>query len=130
MSETLFVEFDVEFYRDFRSVNFSLEIKRVDMGLHVVHLASRDCGLVVGPISPGRRRFGVEIPNCMLYPALYQISFRVWLPGAMLDRVTDAVSFSMVQSDVSRRMTPLARHREAIFYQPSKWHEISEVDEN
>jgi hypothetical protein len=36
----------------------------------------------------------------------------------------------MFQSDVSRRTTPLARHREAIFYQPSKWQEVPEFPEN
>jgi lipopolysaccharide transport system ATP-binding protein len=131
MGETVIAEFDVEFLRDFRSVNFSLEIKRADMGLHVVHLQSRDSGLVVGPITPGRRRFRAEIPNCLLYPAAYHISFRVWpLHGVVLDRVTDAVSFSMVQSDITRRTQPLARHREAIFYQPSKWQEVVELPED
>lgn len=124
MGETLVVEFDAEFHRAFRSINCSMEISRIDMGLRVLHMESQDCGYVMEDMAPGKHRFRVEIPNCLLYPASYQIMLCLWGPGATFDYVHDALSFSMVQSNVSKRTAPLSLHRQAVFYQPSTWREI------
>ena len=124
MGETLVVEFDAEFHRSFQSINCSMEIQRTDMGLRVLHMESQDCGFVIEDIAPGKRRFRVEIPNCLLYPASYQIMLCFWAPGATFDYVADVLSFSMVQSDVSKRTAPLSLHKQAVFFQPSTWQEI------
>jgi hypothetical protein len=79
---------------------------------------------VIEDIAPGKRRFRVEIPNCLLYPASYQIMLCFWGPGATFDYVADVLSFSMVQSDVSKRTAPLSLHKQAVFFQPSTWQEI------
>src|SRR5262249_22862222 len=64
MGETIVLEFDVEFYRDFSSVNFTLEINRTEMGMRVLHLQNDDGGFAIDQISQGVHRFRVEIPNC------------------------------------------------------------------
>ena len=124
MGETLVVEFEADFYRPLASTNFSLEVKRADLGIHVLHLESQDSGFTLEQVTPGKRRFRAEIPNCLLYPALYQVFLCAWAPGSTYDYVADVLSFSMVQSDVSKRTSPLSLHKQAIFYQPSAWRDI------
>jgi lipopolysaccharide transport system ATP-binding protein len=124
MGDTLAIEFDIEFCRSLPSAFVSLEIKRLDMGIHILHLESQDCGFSLQDISARRRRFRVEIPNCLLYPTSYQVILCVWSPGATYDYVSDLLNFSMVQSSVTKRTLPLSMHRQAIFYQPSHWCEI------
>jgi len=121
MGDTLIVELDVQFFRPFPSVNIALGIRRVDLGIEVLHLESEDCGLVLEDISPGTRRLRIEIPNCTLYPAMYRISPHIWNPSVIYDYVPDAMGFSMVQTNISKRSLPLSLHKQAIFYQPSKW---------
>ena len=124
MGETIIIEFDVEFFRRLASVDFSVEIERIDMGLHVLHLINQDCGFFIKPSQKGKRRFRVEIPHCLLYPARYQIILCIWANGATFDYVQDILEFTMVQSDISQRTTPLSMHTQAIFYISSKWQEI------
>lgn len=124
MGETLVVEFDAEFYRGFPSVNLSLEVKRTDMGIHVLHLESQDCGCRLEKIPEGKRSFRVQIPNCLLYPSHYQISLSIWGAGTF-DKVLDVLSFSVVQSDITKRTYPLSRHTQAVFYAPSVWEDLT-----
>lgn len=124
MGDTIVLEFDVEFYRSFPSVNLTLEINRTEMGMRVLHLQNDDCGFAIQQISQGHRQFRVEIPDCLLYPASYDIMLCVWTPGATIDYVESVASFSMVQSDVTKRTHPLSMHKQAIYYTPSMWTEL------
>ena len=102
MGETLVLEFDVEFSRAFPSANFTVEINRKEMGMRVLSLQSEDSGFAIHQVLPGRRRFRVEIPNCMLYPTSYEIMICLWEHGKTFDYVDGIVEFSMIQSDVTR----------------------------
>jgi hypothetical protein len=132
MGETVVFEIDVEFHRDFPIINFSLELKRLDQAANVVAIESQDSGFV-GEGGEGKRRFRVEIPDCLLYPAAYEISLGIWTSsawfGTLLDYVGDMPGFSMVQSDVSKRTTPMAVHKQAVFYMRSRWQELSADEE-
>ncbi len=124
MGETIVVEFDVEFSRSFRSVDMSVNIKRADTGVAVLHLLNQDCGFVFEHISEGKHRFSVEIPKCLLYPGTYKIS--LWLvaaPRMGLDHVPDVLTFTMVDSGCSKRTIPFLPHV-GVFHSPSIWREI------
>lgn len=123
MGDTLVIEFDMEFLEAFRSLEVTLEVKRLDMGINVLHLMNHDCGLVLENIEEGTHRFRVELPQCLLYPASYTISLWVGTRGGKtaVDYFPDASEFSMVQSNITSRTTPLSIHREAVFYIPSQW---------
>jgi len=128
MGDTIFVEFDVEFYRSFPSVILDLEIKRLQMGTYVLQLVNDDSEFKVEHILPGKRRFRVEIPNCLLYPAFYEILLCVAIPGATLegdplDFLEGVLNFTIVQGNVSKRTVPLATHKQAVYYTPSIWTE-------
>jgi lipopolysaccharide transport system ATP-binding protein len=124
MGETLVVEFDVEFHRPLVNANLTIEVNRMDLAIRIMHLDSHDAGFVLDNISPGKRRFRVEIPHCVLYPALYKMFLCVWDTATIYDYVAEVLSFSMVEGAVSRRTLPLSLHKQAIFYQPSLWHDI------
>jgi lipopolysaccharide transport system ATP-binding protein len=124
MGDTIGLEFDVEFHSRRPTVNFAIEIARKEMGMRVLHLQNDDCGFMIETVVPGVRRFRVEIPNCMLYPTSYDVMLCIWDRGETLDYVEGLVSFSMIQSDVTRRTAPLTIHREAIFYAPSIWRNV------
>ena len=125
MGEALIVEFDAEFHRDVASVSFWLEFVRTDMGLHIVHLVNEDCGLFISQVPEGKRSFRVVIPNCLIYPASYQISLCAFAQGVTFDYVGGILNFSMAQSAVSKRTTRLSMHTQAIVYIPSEWQELS-----
>jgi lipopolysaccharide transport system ATP-binding protein len=129
MGETIVVEMDVEFYRSFPLINLSLEIHRTDMGSNVLHVESQDCGFIVEHISPGKRRFRAELPNCLLYPALYQVTIGVWTSGAwlgtLLDYIQNVPGFSTTQSNITKRTSQLSMHKQAVFYIQSSWQEVS-----
>ena len=124
MGETIVLEFAVEFYRSLPAVNLTIEVNRIEMGMHVLQLQNDDSGFAIEHISPGTRWFRVEIPNCLLYPTSYEIMLCVWTPGATLDYVEGMVDFSMVQSNVTRRTNSLTLHKQAIYYSPSVWTEL------
>jgi len=124
MGATIVVEFSVEFFRPFSSVDLALEVKRTATGLHVLHMVNQDCGFLIEKIAAGRRWFRVEIPDCTLYPAVYKISVWVGRGSTTLEHIPDAATFTMVQSGVSMRTTPLSYHSEAVFYVASKWTEV------
>ena len=92
--------------------------------MRVLHLQNDDTGSVFQQIPKGERRFRVEIPNCLLYPANYEIHLGVWSQDGVLDYVEAISSFSMIQSNVTKRTQPLTTHKQAIFYTPSVWREI------
>lgn len=125
MGETVIVEFDVDFYRSFSTLDLTLEVKRLEMGINVLHLMNHDCGFSPENISAGKHTFRVELPQCMLYPNSYSVSIWVGTNGSNtgLDLILDAVNFSIIQSGITKRTTPLAMHKEAIFYIPTKWTE-------
>jgi hypothetical protein len=83
-----------------------------------------DSGFEVIDSRPGRRRFRMDIPNCMLYPTAYDIMMAVWSQSEIIDYVEGVGSFSMIQSDVTRRTAPLSQHREAIYFAPTVWSEL------
>jgi hypothetical protein len=92
--------------------------------MRVLHLQNDDAGLELRQDAPGTRRFRVEIPNCMLYPTAYEVMMCIWDQGRTIDAVEGIANFSMIQSNVTRRTSPLTLHREAIFYAPSVWQEL------
>jgi lipopolysaccharide transport system ATP-binding protein len=126
MGEDLIVEFDVEAYEFLSSLNLTLEVKRVHIGMNVLHLKNEDCGLSIENVAPGPHRFRVKIPNCMLYPSSYNISLHVGTENARVtvDHLVDFMSFTMIQSGVTKRTSRLSQHKQAIFYVPSEWSEL------
>ena len=124
MGESIVLEFDVDFYSSVSSITFTLEISRTEMGMRVLHLQNHDTGCVFQQIPKGERRFRVEIPNCLLYPANYEIHLGLWSQDRVLDYVEGISSFSMIQSNVTKRTQLLTIHKQAIFYTPSVWREV------
>jgi lipopolysaccharide transport system ATP-binding protein len=123
MGETVVLEFDVDFERRFDELHIALEVKRVDTGIHILHMVNDDCGFQVTQPGPGRRRFRVRMPNCLLYPASYKFSIYLGAGGRgdRLDNVEDIVEFNMVQSGVTKRTQRLSVHKEAVFFHPTEW---------
>lgn len=130
MGETIVVEFDVEFYKDFESVEFSLQIKRLDLGMKILHMINQDGGYEFHRIPKGKRRVRVEIPNCLLYPGSYNFTLWMGIRGRKdgLDILEDVLGFTMVQSKATQRTTPLSYSKHAIFFMPSKWQELTLVN--
>jgi lipopolysaccharide transport system ATP-binding protein len=127
MGETLRLEFDIEFYRSLPSVNITIEINRSEMGMRVLQIQNDDSGFEVVDSRPGKRRFRMDIPNCMLYPTGYEVMMAIWSQTETVDFVESVASFSMIQSDVTRRTTPLTHHRQAIYFTPTVWTELPPV---
>jgi lipopolysaccharide transport system ATP-binding protein len=125
MGESIVLEFDVEFYRTLSFMNFTLEISRTEFGMRVLHLQNDDSGCMFEDIPQGEHRFRVEIPNCLLYPANYEMHLCLWSQGAGVQDYVEAIaSFSMIQSNITKRTQPLNVHKQAVFYTPSVWREI------
>jgi lipopolysaccharide transport system ATP-binding protein len=126
MGETLIIEFDVDFFESFASVDLALEVKRSDIGITILHLVNQDCGYEIRHINKGRKTFRTIIPDFMLYPNSYTISIWVGTENSKvtLDYAIDAKDFSMTQTGVTMRTTNLSIHKEAIFFAPSKWEAI------
>jgi lipopolysaccharide transport system ATP-binding protein len=122
MGETIVVEFDMEFARTFPSLHMSVDIKRAETGLPVLHLLNHDSGNVFEDLAVGKHRFSVEIPQCMLYPGSYVVSLFIAVPGNLLDHVEDVLSFSMVHSGASKRTSPFYAHL-GVVHAPSNWRE-------
>lgn len=125
LGDTLIVEFGVEFYKSFACIgNIALEVSKVETETNVLHLLSQDSGFSLENITPGKRRFRVQIPNCMLYPGTYQISIYIGdgRPGGF-DKVQNALNFIIVQSSISMRTIPFYS-KQGIFYSQSFWNEL------
>jgi lipopolysaccharide transport system ATP-binding protein len=122
MGETLVVEFDMEFARTFPSLHMSVDIKRAETGLPILHLLNHDSGAAFEDLPVGKHRFAVEVPNCQLYPGSYVVSLFVSVPGKLLDHVEDVLTFSMVHSGGSKRTSPFLPHL-GVVHAPSVWRE-------
>jgi len=123
MGDKIIAEFDVEFYRSFSSIDLALKINReTEGGLGVGHLHNHDSGFLVEDVSPGKRSFRVEIPECLLYPHLYYLSVYVGTRQSKLDELEDVSDFSMIQSGVSRRTIPFFPSL-GVTHLPSRWME-------
>jgi lipopolysaccharide transport system ATP-binding protein len=122
MGETVVVELDLEFSRTFPALHMSVDVKRAETGLPVLHLLNHDSGAVFEGLPAGKHRVSVEIPNCMLYPGSYIVSLFVSVPGKLLDHVENVLTFSMVHSGASRRTSPFHAHL-GVFHSPSVWRE-------
>ncbi len=124
MGDTIVVECDVEFRRPFPYLNMSVDIKRVESQLGVLHLLNRDSGFQPTGLKAGKYRFRVEIPNCLLYPGAYSITIWLQSPDGNDIHVPDAVTFSMTPSaSCSRRTTPFYPHL-GVVHMPSAWRQI------
>jgi lipopolysaccharide transport system ATP-binding protein len=123
MGENIVVEIDADFHRSFSSLDMSVDIKQAETGMGVLHLKSQDSGFNILDIRPGRHRFSVEIPQCLLYPGSYRISLWLAAPGEGLDWVQDIATFFMVPSGCSKRTTPFYSHL-GVVHSPSIWREV------
>jgi lipopolysaccharide transport system ATP-binding protein len=120
MGESVVVEFDTEFSRSCPSLHMSVDIKRAETGLPVLHLLNHDSGALFKDLPVGKHRLSVEIPNCMLYPGTYVVSLFVAMPGNLLDHVEEVLTFSMVHSGASKRTSTFYSHL-GVYHSPSVW---------
>jgi homopolymeric O-antigen transport system ATP-binding protein len=124
MGESVLVEFDMDLSRPLSSLHMSVDIKRADSGLPVLHLLNRDSGAACERLSDGKHRLSVEIPNCMLYPGSYTVSLFVGVPGkVVIDHVENVLTFSMVHSGGSKRTSKFHPHL-GVFHSPSVWRQL------
>jgi lipopolysaccharide transport system ATP-binding protein len=122
MGESVVVEFDIELSRSCPSLQMSVNIKRAETRLRVLHLLNHGPESAFENLPAGKHRFSVEIPNCMLYPGTYIVSLFVAVPAKLLDHVENALSFSMIDNQRSPRTMPYYSHL-GVFHSPSVWRE-------
>jgi len=125
MGESIFVEFEVEFYKDMDVVDdAALAFRKAGTGENILHLQSQDCGVVFENISKGNKRYRVEIPHVMLYPGVYLISAYIGARRINIDFVQDVISLQVMQGKVSERRDPFWPSRGKYHHQ-SFWTENS-----
>jgi lipopolysaccharide transport system ATP-binding protein len=122
LGESIVVEFAVDFHRAFDSVRLALVVSRANTGLGVIDALSEDGGLVLEAVEKSTRTFVVELPDCLLYPGVYDIALWVGSRNIRLDFVESVLQFTLVQSAVARRTTPLDSES-GVYYAPSIWTE-------
>jgi lipopolysaccharide transport system ATP-binding protein len=106
--------------------NIHLGIRRADTGVNILHVMNQDCGLVWEDLVPGQRSLRVEIPDCLLYPGSYEIAFLISSGNKQLDYIESALSFEMVENQVSQRSLSFSYFsKSALVHVPSKWVEIN-----
>lgn len=121
MGETIVAELDIEFFRPFPGIYMSLDVKRAETGLGVLHLTTTDSGFNPEQVTVGTHRFRVEIPNCMLYPGSYKIAVFIGIENIKaFDLVQDAMMFSMIHSGYSKR-TGRFQSVLGVFHAPTVW---------
>jgi hypothetical protein len=120
MGESVVLEFDMEVSRAMPSHHMAVVIKRAETRLSVLHLLDQDEGFTLEQLAIGKHRVSVELPSCMLYPGTYTVTPVVHFSGKILDRVEDALTFSMVQQGGLRRTVPFRPHL-GVFHSPSIW---------
>ena len=120
MGENIVVEYTAEFHRPFDMIHLAMVVRRSDIKLRVIDAASDDAGFVVENVGEGQRTFRVELPNCLLYPNVYDIGLWVGSRGTRLDFVENVLRFSIVQSGAARRATPLDSES-GVYFTPSIW---------
>jgi lipopolysaccharide transport system ATP-binding protein len=129
MGATILCELDVEFKRSFDTIEFmALDIKRADTGLNVLHLTNTDSGFRLERIRPGKMRYRIAMPDCMLYPGGYEIS--IWIGDVRdheYDFIREALSFYMVQSSVSQRTSNFFQDK-GVFHLPTSWGQSELLD--
>ena len=123
MGDTLIVKFSVKFFKSFENLHFSLQIRKEETGLCLLHLLPQDEGYNIKNKKEGDHSFQVEIPKCTLYPGSYNISIMIASPEKSLDYVEEILPFSISQSDISKRTTPFYDHL-GCYYSSSKWIEL------
>jgi len=123
MGEPVVVEFDTECFRSVPSLFMSVDIKQASTGLAVLHLTTSDAGFNPEPMSVGKHRFQMTMPNCLLYPGAYKFSLYVGSQEEPYDYVQDALAFTVIQSGYSKRSSPFYSHL-GVFHSPSTWREI------
>jgi lipopolysaccharide transport system ATP-binding protein len=123
MGETLILDFDVEATQTIPQLHVTVGIMRRDMGIYVTSVQNGDCAFDIGQVRVGRRRFRVEIPNCLLHPTSYEIRISLWDHERSFDSVEGVAEFAMVQSGVTQRTSALTNDRESVVYTPSIWKE-------
>ncbi len=122
LGESIVVEFTVDFQQAVDHVRLALVVSRADTGLRVIDALSEDGGMVLDSVEKGRRTFSVELPNCLLYPGVYDVALWVGSRRVRLDFVEGVLQFSLVQSAVARRTSPLDSNS-GVYYTPSVWTE-------
>ena len=120
MGENIIVEYTVDFHRAFDSIHLAIVLRRLDIGLRVIDALSDDDGFVVKDVGIGKRTFRVEIPECLLYPNVYDIALWVGSRNVRLDFVEGLLRFSIVQSAVAQRSTPLDSSS-GVYHTPTIW---------
>jgi homopolymeric O-antigen transport system ATP-binding protein len=122
MGETVVVDIATQFFSALAGIYMSVDIKRTETGLNVVHLTSEDSGFNPEIISAGAHRFTVEMPNCWLYPGSYKISLSLEAQNTRTDYIQDVLSFSIVKSGDTKRIRPFYDHL-GVYHAPSIWRE-------
>jgi lipopolysaccharide transport system ATP-binding protein len=120
MGESLIVEYTVDFHYAFDTIHLAIVVRRSDIKLAVIDAVSDDAGFVPEDVSEGRRTFRVAIPNCLLFPNVYDISLYVGSRGVRLDFVENVLRFSIVQSAAAGRTAQLSSEW-GVYYTPSIW---------
>jgi homopolymeric O-antigen transport system ATP-binding protein len=120
MGESLVVEYTVEFHRAFDTIQLAMVVRRSDKLAVIDAVSADDAGFVPEKVGEGRRTFRLEIPNCLLFPNVYDISLYVGSRGVKLDFVENVLRFSIVQSAAARRTSRLLPEW-GVYYTPSIW---------
>lgn len=123
MGETITIEFKIHFHKKLSNLHFSIIISQANTGLNVLHLTNNDCDFHLENITKGTRMVHVEIPNCLLFPNTYYLLLHVENGYGIIDEVRNICSFTMIQSNVSKRTTPFYNKLGVVHYQ-SLWNEI------
>jgi len=123
MGETIEVDIETQFFSSLSVIYMSVDIKRAETGLQILHLTSEDSQFNPEIISAGAHRFRVEMPNCWLYPGSYKISLSLEAQNSRTDYIQDALSFSIIKSGDTKRVRPFYDHL-GVCHAPSTWREV------
>ncbi len=123
MGETIFIEFEILFYKELSGLHLSVTFRQTGTGLNVLHLTNNDCDFHLEHIAKGIRIVRVEIPKCLLYPNTYDVSLYVDNKLGIIDSVQNICSITMIQSNVSKRTTPFYNQLGVVHHQ-TYWNEI------
>jgi homopolymeric O-antigen transport system ATP-binding protein len=123
MGESVIVEYTVDFHQAFDTIRLAMVVRRSDINLAVIDAMSEDAGFVPEDICEGRRTFRVEMPNCLLYPNVYDISLYVGSRHVRLDFAENVLRFSIVQSAAAKRTEQLSSEW-GVYYTPSIWTQV------
>jgi hypothetical protein len=128
MGETIIMEYDVTFQNTLEYLYLSVDISQAESGLRVLHLINEDSGFQLTEIKRGTYRLRIQIPDCMLYPNFYYVSFFIASKRREIEYVRNIVSFTIIQSNVSKRTIPFYT-KAGIYHQPSYWSDVTHINE-